>query len=162
MRWRLAAATLASLLTLISQSLAEQRVRFVGTTIITSVKNCEFTEVGIRDSSVYHVANLGDNPDFSSLSQTGEDFAVGYQLNGARFSDTFQRVIGRSIGSNGGVFDFTARIRILHSSPATGNLTPSTKFVKIEGEIFRPYGDPGSDGRPCIAGFDGAYTRRVD
>ena len=57
-------------------------------------------------------------------------------------------------------YSFRARIYLNHMAPAV--ITPSTALLDLVGFVENMGNDPGVDGKPCIAGFRGAYFRPPD
>ena len=137
---------------------ATARTIFEGRLVITAVQNCADSQVGDRLTSLYHVANLGGNSNRTSLTAVRDLNAEGYQLGGGRFTAAFKNVDAVETGS--GAHSFISQVRIISSSPPTANLTATTNFVTLTGQIKNRRDDP--DGLSCIVTFRAAYTRRLE
>ncbi len=151
------AALAGSLMLSTAASAAE--VRFRGAFTLTSVKNCLARYVGETFNSAYRPAGLGANPNITSLSQLNQYSGDVYELAGANF------ILNKWIPVEGNGIDnlhysFSARIVVNVMQPAIIN--GATKTLEISGFIENMGNDPGVDGKLCVAGFRGAYFRRVE
>ena len=134
-------------------------VRFRGAFTLTSVKNCMARYVGETFNSAFRPAFVGDNPDVTSLSQLNQYSGDIYELEGAGFTTKRWLPVAGS-GIDNLHYSFRARIYLNHMAPAV--ITPSTALLDLVGFVENMGNDPGVDGKPCIAGFRGAYFRRIE
>lgn len=131
---------------------------FAGEILFTSVSNCEFVSAGWRFRSEYLIARLGGNADLSSLSTTWNDGSIGYQLPKARFGRLYKTVKAAGWGST--VRSFDARVKVTYSKPALSAITATTPYVALKGAIQKPFDDPGTNGKTCVASFRASYLLR--
>jgi hypothetical protein len=158
MRRTIVLGALAGVLALGTAASAEE-VRFRGAFTLTSVKNCLARYVGETFNSALRPAFVGDNPDVSSLSQLNQYSGDVYELDGASFT-TRRWLPVRANGIDNLHYSFNARIFLGQMTPAV--ITPTTNHLDLVGTIENMGNDPGVDGKTCVAGFRGAYFRRVE
>ena len=158
MRRSIVFAALGSVFLLNSAASAAE-VRFRGAFTITSVKNCLARYIGETFNSAFRPANIGDNPNITSLSQLNQYSGDVYEINGGGFQ------LNRWVPLEGNGIDnlhyaFNARIYLKFMRPAV--ITPDTPHLDLDGTIENMGNDPGVDGKKCVAGFRGSYFRRIE
>ncbi len=158
MRRPVAFAALTSVLIFTSAASAAE-VRFRGGFTLTSVKDCLARYVGETFNSAFRPANIGSNPNVTSLSQLNQYSGDVYELSGASFSLN-QWMIVEGNGFDNLHYSFQAKIFLKLLVPAT--ITIATKHIDVEGYIYNMGNDPGVGGKKCMAGFRGAYFRRIE
>jgi hypothetical protein len=158
MRRSMRFAALAGVLMLNSAASAEE-VRFRGAFTITSVQNCLARYIGETFNSAFLPANLGDNPNATSLSELNQYSGDVYVAAGAAFTTNKWIPLSGS-GFDNFPYTFTAHIYLSLIYPATINA--STSFVTLTGRIDNMGNDPGVSGQKCLVGFRGAYFRRIE
>jgi hypothetical protein len=151
-------AALAGVLMLNSAASAAE-VRFRGAFTITSVQNCLARYVGETFNSAFLPANIGDNPNATSLSELNQYSGDVYVATGAAFA------INRWIPLTANGFDnfpyaFNARIYLTQIAPAA--ITANTNFVSFVAKIDNMGNDPGVSGKKCLVGIRAAYFRRIE
>jgi hypothetical protein len=134
-------------------------VRFRGAFTITSVKNCLARYVGETFNSAFLPANVGDNPNATSLSELNQYSGDVYVATGAAF--TTKKWITLS-GNGFDNFPYTFESRIYLSLIQPASITENTNFVSLIGKIDNMGNDPGVDGKNCLVGFRGTYFRRIE
>jgi hypothetical protein len=158
MKRSIAFALLAGTLAL-STTASAAEVRFRGSFTITGVSNCLARYVGETFNSAFRPAGLGDNPNITSLSQLNQYSGDVYELAGANL--TLNKWI--DVAANGIDnlhYSFAAKIYMAQIVPAV--ITPTTPYVNMTGYIYNMGNDPGVGGKKCVAGFRGAYFRRIE
>ena len=158
MRRSIVFAVLAGV-SMVGSTASAAEVRFRGAFTLTSVKNCLARYVGETFNSAFRPADIGDNPDITSLSQLNQYSGDVYELDGGSFG------VNRWIPLDGNGIDnlhysFDARIYLKQMTPAT--ITPATTHLDLVGFMENMGNDPGVNGKVCVAGFRGAYFRRVE
>ena len=143
----------------LSSGASADEVRFRGAFTLTSVQNCMARYVGETFNSAFRPAFVGDNPDVTSLSQLNQYSGDVYELNGAGFT-TKRWLPVKGNGIDNLHYSFNARIYLNQIRPAA--ITPSTALLDLVGFVEKMGNDPGVGGKPCVAGFRGAYFRRVE
>lgn len=134
-------------------------VRYLGAFTVTSAKNCIARYVGETFSSSFRPGNIGDNPNFTSLSMLNPYSGDIYEtaptvgLPPKVWTDVTVH------GFTNVHYSFNTRMILRSQMPAT--ITPTTNFVELTGLIEKMGGDPGLNGT-CVAGFRGSYFRRVE
>lgn len=129
---------------------------FYGAVVLTSSSHCASVQDGWQFVSVYHPRVAGNaQHNFVGMTLTTEVQGEGFRLNNAVLTSTFKSVQSISYANGIEVLP-NAQIRIISQTPAT--LTATTPFLKLRGEIKRPFNDAGSGGA-CIVGFDASYFR---
>lgn len=134
-------------------------VRFRGAFTLTSVKNCLARYVGETFNSAFRPAGVGSNPDITSLSQVNQYSGDVYELAGGSFG-VKRWIPVEAHGIDNLHYSFSARIFLKLMEPAA--ITPATTHLDVAGFIENMGNDPGVRGKVCIAGFRGAYFRRVE
>jgi hypothetical protein len=158
MRRSVAFAALASVL-IFSSAASAAEVRFRGGFTLTSVKNCLARYVGETFNSAFRPANIGSNPNVTSLSQLNQYSGDVYELDGGSF--TLNNWINvEANGIDNLHYSFAARIYLTLMAPATINT--ATTHLNLAGYIYNVGNDPGVAGKKCLAGFRAAYFRRME
>ena len=134
-------------------------VRFRGAFTITSITNCLARYVGETFNSAFRPASIGSNPAITSLTQLNQYSGDVYELNGPITG------LNKWITLSGNGFDnlhysFVGAIWLTTMSPAV--ITTTTNQLDLEGYLWNMGNDPGVGGNKCVAGFRGAYFRRVE
>jgi hypothetical protein len=141
-------------------TIASAEVVFVGTIINVAVTpQCQFSGAGDRYPSVFHPKITG-NENFSGLSWIRGHYAVGHLLGGIAFDTNVRTVETGGVGWGDTYFKPAAeraQIRISSSVPAIGSINTGTQTVILNGQIKRPFGDPG--GLACVITFRGTYVK---
>ena len=151
-------AAFAAVLALSSAASAAE-VRFRGAFTLTSVRNCLARYVGETFNSAFRPAGVGENPDITSLSQLNQYSGDVYELEGTPLvTKRWLAVDGNGIDNLH--YSFKARIYMTQLSPAVIN--DKTLQLNVAGYIENMGNDPGVNGKLCLAGFRGAYFRRVE
>jgi len=151
-------AAFAAVLALSSAASAAE-VRFRGAFTLTSVKNCLARYVGETFNSAFRPAGVGENPNITSLSQLNQYSGDVYQLKGKPLlAKRWLPVEGNGIDNL--PYSFKASIYMTQLSPAIIN--EKTPQLNVAGFIENMGNDPGVGGKLCVAGFRGAYFRRVE
>ena len=158
MKWTTIGAGFAAALALGSTALAEE-VRFRGAFTLTSVKNCMARYVGETFNSAFRPAGVGDNPAITSLSQLNQYSGDVYELAGANLA-TKRWLSVQGNGIDNLHYSFAARIYMTQMSPPV--ITEKTLQLNVAGYIENMGNDPGVGGKLCVAGFRGAYFRRIE
>jgi hypothetical protein len=142
-----------------SSAASAAEVRFRGAFTLTSVKNCLARYVGETFNSAFRPAGIGSNPDITSLSQLNQYSGDVYELaNGSFTLNTWIPLQANGIDNLH--YSFNASIFLTLMDPPT--ITNATKHLDLVGRINNMGNDPGVGGKKCIAGFRGAYFRRVE
>jgi hypothetical protein len=157
MRRSIALATLAGAVMLGSTASADE-VRFRGAFTITSVKNCLARYVGETFNSAFRPAGIGDNPNVTSFSQLNQYSGDVYELDGSITVGRWTPVAANGIDNLH--YSFNARIYLNLMAPRA--ITPATTHLDLSGFVENMGNDPGVGGKLCVAGFRGAYFRRVE
>jgi hypothetical protein len=158
MRRSIVFAALAGAMVISSVASAAE-VRFRGAFTITSVQNCLARYIGETFNSTFLPANIGDNPNASSLSELNQYSGDVYVATGAAFT-TGKWIALSANGFDNFPYAFNARIFLSLISPI--GLNPNTPFVSLVGKIDNMGNDPGVDGKKCLVGFRGSYFRRIE
>lgn len=153
-------AAFTATLALSSTAFADgDEVRFRGAFTLTSVKNCMARYVGETFNSAFRPASVGANPNITSLSQLNQYSGDVYELAGANLTTRrWLPVDGNGIDNLH--YSFKARIYMTQLSPKV--IDSKTLQIDVAGYIENMGNDPGVDGKLCLAGFRGAYFRRVE
>ena len=152
-----AIASLAGLLAFTSLAQADQ-VRFRGGMTLTDAQNCRSLFAGDTFTSAFRPANVGDNPNVTSLSHLQEFGADIYELAGGNFLlKRWTRVDAHGLSNEH--YEFAAAVKITSQSPDV--IKPDTKFVTLTGLIRNAANDPGT-GADCVVAFRAAYFRRYE
>ena len=158
MRRSVAFAALASIL-IFSSAASAAEVRFRGGFTLTSVKDCLARYVGETFNSAFRPAGIGTNPNITSLSQLNQYSGDVYELAGGKF--VLKKWIPLTAnGIDNLHYSFNARIYLSVMNPSTIN--GATTHLDLAGHIDNMGNDPGVGGKRCVAGFRGAYFRRVE
>jgi hypothetical protein len=139
--------------------IATAETRFRGSFTLTFTRDCLARYVGETFNSTFRPARIGGNPNVTSLTQLNQYSGDVYELAGRSFALTVWHPV-KGYGLDNLHYEFDARIRLTQLSPQT--ITPTTNFVVIVGAIERMGNDPGIGGKTCVAGFRGAYFRKVE
>jgi hypothetical protein len=142
-----------------STTASAAEVRFRGSFTIISIRDCLARYVGETFNSAFRPANVGDNPNITSLTQLNQYSGDVYELAGANLT------LRRWINVEGHGFDnlhysFPARIYMTQIAPAV--IAPTTNYLNMTGYIYNMGADPGVDGKKCFAGFRASYFRRIE
>jgi hypothetical protein len=132
-------------------------VRFRGAFTITSVKDCLARYVGETFNSAFRPAGIGTNPNVTSLTQLNQYSGDVYELDGGSFT-AGKWIYVKANGLDNLHYSFNATIYLF----AMPTITTATTFLSLNGYIYNMGNDPGVDGRKCLAGFRGAYFRRIE
>jgi hypothetical protein len=135
-----------------------EEVRFRGAFTLTSVKHCMARYVGETFNSAYRPAGIGGNPAVTSLTQLNQYSGDVYELAGAELPLKKWAAV-KAWGIDNLHYAFDARIRITRQVPA--KITAKTRHLLLDGIIVNMGNDPGNGG-VCVAGFRGAYFRRIE
>jgi hypothetical protein len=134
-------------------------VRFRGAFTLTSVRDCLARYVGETFNSAFRPAGIGSNPNITSLSQLNQYSGDVYELVNRGF--TLNRWIPlEANGIDNLHYSFNASIYLTVMNPRT--ITNATRNLELVGRIHNMGNDPGVGGKKCIAGFRGAYFRRIE
>jgi hypothetical protein len=115
--------------------------------------------VGETFNSAFRPAGVDDNPNVTSLSQLNQYSGDVYELEGGSLvTKRWLPVEGNGIDNLH--YSFKARIYMTQLSPAV--IDGNTMQVDVAGYIENMGNDPGVKGKLCLAGFRGAYFRRVE
>jgi len=142
-----------------SSAASAAEVRFRGAFTLTSVSNCLARYVGESFNSAFRPAGIGSNPDVTSLSQLNQYSGDVYELAGGSFA-TRRWIPLEANGIDNLHYSFNAKIFLTLMQPA--RITSATGYLELSGYIENMGNDPGVGGRTCVAGFRGAYFRRVE
>ena len=135
---------------------AEGKTIFEGRLFYIAATNCVKSAVGEQFASVYHIANVGTNDNRSMITMVTDVNGAAVQRFGGRFTNVFQRANAFETGP--GAATYLVDVRLISSSPATGNITPDTPAVLMFGQITNPR----NEGSSCIVTFRASYLRRLE
>jgi hypothetical protein len=142
-----------------SSAASAVEVRFRGAFTLTTVQNCLARYVGETFNSAFRPAGVATNPNITSLSQLNQYSGDVYELANAKFTlNTWIPLQAHGIDNLH--YSFNARIRLTLMNPPTINT--GTRHLDLAGLIDNMGNDPGVGGKKCVAGFRGAYFRRVE
>ena len=142
-----------------SSAASAVEVRFRGAFTLISVKDCLARYVGETFNSAFRPAGIGTNPNITSLTQLNQYSGDVYELAGGSF--TLNKWIPLTAnGLDNLHYSFNAHIYLTKIDPPI--IKPGTSHLDLVGFIDNMGNDPGVGGKRCVAGFRGAYFRRVE
>lgn len=139
---------------------AMAEIVFVGTVKITAVTpQCQNVDVNDYAHSTFH-PKVGTNANFAGFSWIWPHYSRGHALNGRNFDASFRTVVTGGTGWGDPFILPPARqsqLRITSYVPAVTAITAATQTLTLNGQIKRPWDDPG--GLNCVMTFIGTYVK---